>query len=126
MAARKEVLSPDNPHVGRTLTVLGLVYAAQGKAAEADGAFREALAVFRGRPNLEDWVAMAGAGHAATLLALGRPDEATPLLASSWLTIESDRRIALWQKRRLAGLVAAGYEKAGNSAEATAWRDKSR
>ena len=126
VSARKEVLGPNNLHVGRTQTVLGLVYAVQGKAAEADASFRDALSVFRGKQNVEDWVAMARAGQAATLLALGRPDEATPLLASSWLTIESDRRIALWQKRRLAGLVAAGYEKAGNSAEATAWRGKSR
>jgi non-specific serine/threonine protein kinase/serine/threonine-protein kinase len=124
IAARRELLGPDSAHVGRTQVILGLILAAQGKAADADTTFREALAVFRGKRSMEDWHALASMGRAAMLLALNRPDEAMPLLTASWSVLESERRVAPWQKRRIAELVAAGYEKAGKPTEAAAWRTK--
>jgi hypothetical protein len=38
--------------------------------------------------------------------------------------LETDDRIAPWLKGRIAESIASGYEKAGNTAEAAAWRAK--
>src|SRR5205085_1315126 len=103
---RREVLGPDNVNVGRSQVMLGLVFAARGRAADADATFREALAVFRGKPNADDWVAQAEAGRGAALVALGRAADAEPLLASAWPRVAADRRVPPWQKRKIGELVA--------------------
>jgi serine/threonine protein kinase len=122
LADRRDILGRGNPHVGRSLVVLGLVLLAQDKADDADALFREALSILRDKK--DDFVLQAEMGRGAALILLGRSQEAEPLLAAAWPRVDTEQRIPAWQRRRTAETVARAYERAGQAAAAAAWRGK--
>jgi len=125
LVRRRKVLAAGHSDIAHTLTCLGIVLTATGRALEAEPLLREGLENFRKGPARGNW----WTPNAESLLgdcfrAQGRYAEAEPVLLASYDALKSAQGVPAPRLRKALDRIVNLYEAWGKPEKAAEWRGR--